>query len=105
MKVNVLVGYIDSAGLSVPYFSLITKSEAKFLCVYCLLIEQAAQITNLHNTVNKLLNPITHLQGTETVPATNAAQGDKGSLATWVLYPIALSLYQHLSPQKNENLI
>ena len=37
------------AGLSVPCFSLITKSEAKFLCVYCLLIEQAAQIINLQN--------------------------------------------------------
>ena len=72
-------GYTDGAGLSVPSFSLITKSEAKFLCVYCSLIEQAAQITNLQNTVNKLQIQLTHLQGTETVPATNAAQGDKGN--------------------------
>ena len=46
--------YSHGAGLSVPCFSLITKSEDKFLHVYCLLIEQATQITNLQNTVNKL---------------------------------------------------
>ena len=34
--------YSQCAGLSVPCFGLITKPEDKFLCVYCLLIEQAA---------------------------------------------------------------
>ena len=50
--------------------------------MYCLLIEQAAQITSLHKTVNKLQTQLMHLQGTETFPATNAAQGDKGNSET-----------------------
>ena len=42
------------AGLTQPCFKLISESKAPFLCVYCMLIQRASQISQLQNTVNNL---------------------------------------------------
>ena len=46
------------AGLSQPCFKLINETDAPFTCVYCLLIQQAAQINEMHTTVKNLTTQI-----------------------------------------------
>ena len=46
------------AGISQPCFKLINETDAPFTCVYCLLIQQAAQINELRTTVKNLTTQI-----------------------------------------------
>jgi len=61
------------AGLTQPCFKLISESKAPFLCVYCLLIQQASQINQLQNTVNNLTAQISELVGSRSSRITEAS--------------------------------
>lgn len=53
------------AGLTQPCFKLISESKAPFLCVYCMLTQQASQVSQLQNKVNNLTVQISKLVGTK----------------------------------------
>ena len=65
--------HLQCAGLTQPCCKSISESKAPFLCVCCLLIQQASQISQLQSTVNNLTAQISELVGTQSPKVTEAS--------------------------------